>query len=274
MNHAAKIIRVGLLTMLLLTGCATQWVYNRLDWLLATYLEYTLVLDSRQSAQLYRALPVALSTHRRQHLPRYHAWLLRLRGDIAQGITAPQLDDHYQTLQSYWQDAIKLLAEPIAAAIQTADDTQVEHFLSQLHDSSLANAKAQERPVRRIKRQLKPWLGGFSPAQNQLFTQWNSQFNALHEFYVRSDTQWQAALRTQLQQRNSPYFVEQFSFMLAHPDSALTQTQRGELAASESLAKALLLELAQSLTSEQREYLLAQLQLWADDFAALASQTS
>ncbi len=259
-----------LLLVLLLAGCATQFVYNRLDWLLTTYLEYTLALDTQQTTVLRQTLPVALSTHRREQLPRYQTWLTQVRQDISQGLTAPQIDYHYQTVQTYWQTAVGLLAEPVAATLQTASDAQIAQFLDWLRDAKVENTQAQERPVRRVKRQLKPWLGSFTPEQQRLFARHNAHFNALHDFYVQSDAQWQMALRQALETRQQPDFRVRFARLLARPDLALTPAQQQELAASEALVKTLLLELALTLTPQQQDYLLEQLQQWADDFAELS----
>ena len=57
--------------VIVLTGCTSTFVYNRLDTLVAWYLEGLVTLDQRQRADLRQWLDETLDWHRDSELKRY-----------------------------------------------------------------------------------------------------------------------------------------------------------------------------------------------------------
>lgn len=67
-----------MIIVLLLTGCSTQFFYNRLDWFAAQYVDRYISLNDAQQTLFKQAVVKVRHWHRKQQIPLYIATIDRL----------------------------------------------------------------------------------------------------------------------------------------------------------------------------------------------------
>ena len=267
---------------LLLVGCGTQFLYNRLPTLLYLYATTQLSMDGAQRQTLKAELQGFFDWHRRSELPRYAEFVEQLVGAVQQPIGVAQIDAARLRVEAYWRASILQGAPSAARWLATLRVAQRDELFKRLNkeDRKLREEYCIPSEAERSKSRdklfvdaVEDWTGDLSPAQMDLIRTHLAVTRGTGCGYVDA----RAALRRDLralveQQPRDPGYAGQVAHLLAYPEERWPPRYREEFNADRDAIVALLGSLDATLTRAQRERMIERLQDFAKDFRELAAR--
>lgn len=271
------------LLVLLLTGCTSGFVYNRLDTLVAWYLEGLVTLTKSQRAELRQWLGETLDWHRESELQRYAAFLKELSERALQPASRSAFEQAEQQFRTFTADLARKSAPEAAALLMALSDQQLEELAKNL-DEKAAERLAEERELleenawherraKQISKQFRRWVGRPQPHQLELIRQTAGELQPSYPEWLASQRAWRSALRESMSKRHEdPRSARQeLTVLLASPERYWTEAYKSKLAHNRERTMALLLALDESLSSEQRRHLRQRMLEFAEQLEALAA---
>ena len=272
-----------LLCVLVISGCSTRFLYNRLDTLASWYFESLVSLNDGQRSELRAWLERTLAWHRQSELTRYAEFV----HDIAETVDQPATPEVHESLRVRFQGLLDSLISKTAPEASELlihlSPHQVDELLANLakksaeslEESAEAVADNEWRPkqTKDLLKQLKKWTGATTPQQKQLIEATVARLEPTYEDWADSQQLWRDALRAALlQQRSSEGAIshEDVLNLLADPDQKWTAAYSAKVKRNRDLYQQLLMELDASLTREQRQHLRVELDKMANMLARLA----
>ena len=267
---------------LLLAGCGTQFLYNRLPTLFYLYATTQVSLDGAQRQTLKAALRGFLVWHRRNELPRYAEFTEQLADALQQPIGVARIDAARLRIEAYWRASVLQGAPPAARWLATLRAAQRDQLFKGLNkdDAKLREEYCIPSEAERRKSRdklfvdaVEDWTGDLSPAQMDLIRAHLAATRGTGCGYVDA----RAALRRDLralveQQPRDPGYVGQVAHLLAYPEERWPPRYREEFNADRDAIVALLGSLDATLTSAQRVRMIERLRDFAKDFRELAAR--
>jgi hypothetical protein len=273
-----------IICVVVLTACsATQFAYNRLDFLARWELGKYFDLQPAQRERFDRDFRVFWDWHRQHELPRYAA---RLRQIAARIETPPDVAEFEAWSNDYatlWEPSLDRLMPMVCALGASLSDAQATSLLEQADDDlrdyaddevDLPEAKLRKKAERSLSKTLRQWLGELTPAQQQTVHAWNDMRPQVAAQWLAFRRRWRDELAATLAQRGGSEFCPRLQRLITASDSLWTAQQQRDFAANRQSWLQLFATLAPTLTQAQREHLRERLLGMADDFDALAMQTA
>ncbi|GAB4466084.1 MAG: hypothetical protein OHK0044_05520 [Burkholderiaceae bacterium] len=269
-----------------LAACSSiQLGYNNADTLLLYALDGYFDLDDAQEALVRARARALLDWHRATQLRDYAALIERVQSKLAGPIGAADVlafqDDLYARLGALGERA----APDLAALALTLAPPQIERFADKLaHDTSkarrelvrFAGRESLDERVKRYAERAESWFGRLDARQHELIRSTLGANPARHQLWMDERQRRQQDLVAVLAriQRERPdeataaqWLRENFA-RLAMP----VERERAErVAAIRQTDAALIAQLINSATDEQRATLIRKLRGYAQDFTVLAA---
>lgn len=206
--------------ILLLCGCsATRIAYQNADSLIAGYAEKHLDLDEAQSQRLRERLASWLDWHRREQLPEMRGQLERLRGQVADGLTAREAATLIDTVRGSYKALIAGML-PMSAELfvsltprqleqleQSFAESNAEYREELLTDSSVVR---REQRLQRFIRQAQRWVGDLSEVQTQWLGQQLLRHPSTADAWLEYRMTQQKRLLSLLRRRAAQAQIERF----------------------------------------------------------------
>lgn len=274
---------LAFLALLALAGCSTSYIYERADRFAGRWLNGYVELEPAQQAALEAELDALHEWHRREHLPRYSAWLRSLAGELAApGELGPaELRARGEELGEFWRELADRAVPPLLELGAGMEDPQVEEFLARLREKHAeeleesAERTPEEHAARRarsMERFLKRWTGSLSAAQQAEVRAWSRQLEPSREAWLESRLGWIDAMERALGNRRDEEALEiAAQRLIVRPEDRWTPTyaalvERNSVRTTEFLAHFLA-----ELESGQRARAVGRLEELAAEFEALAA---
>jgi hypothetical protein len=211
--HRCSRLSCALAIALLLTGCAAEFFYNRLDTLASWYFEDLVSLNDDQSHELRDWLERTLAWHRQSELRRYASFLR----ELAQEVAAPGDRAAYERLrmrfEGYVGDLANKTAPEAARLLLSLSAAQSDELLNNLarktEERTAKSAKAvatnkwQREQRDDFTRQLKRWTGAVSDQQEQIIATGVRELDPTYLDWAASQQAWREALRSALAEDHS-----------------------------------------------------------------------
>jgi hypothetical protein len=269
--------------LFLLTGCGPRLVYPHLDWLIPFYVDDYISLNREQGSMLEKRLLQVLDWHCRTQLPAY-AQSLR---ELAKDLDNPRQPVSYQTFEYYsdqfiahWQELSKNIGPEMADILATASDKQIaelfrnlerriDEYKSEYVDISLE--KLEEKRKARMAKDLRHWISRPKTEQVQMISDWSDQILPI----AADGLKFREAALTEFQnlftsQRQHPHFKAVFVSLLDNLDQLRAPEYQRKIDYNTDLTFKLLMKIEQSLSTNQRTYLLQKIFSLAADFDKLS----
>ncbi len=268
-----------LVTLALLASCsATQFAYNRLDWLAAWEVGKYVDLEGPSKDRFKAGFATLWQWHRSTQLSAY-ARDLREIAEAAQGpLTHAQIESYVERANEHGARLFDEVLPPAAAVLQSLDDAQVAGMLEKMTEQRDEDAgdDAKRKPEDRIRaasRGMRRWFGSQSDAQAALLREWVAARRDDPQLWQRYGQQWAAAFERTLATRAEPDFEIRLRTVFRDPqlpDSAAARelTEHNRAAYMDLLAR-----LAPTLSAAQRQHLRRKLVALAKDLEELAAQS-
>lgn len=280
-----RIIRSGLLLVVvsLLAACsATQFFYNRADWFIERAVADYVELSTDQQAQVDDIIQGWVAWHRRDELPRYHSLLQSLRRQLSADFSAQHYDALIRESEAIWvRTRERVLTDATPVLVGLSDD-QVAQVLARLEEKKREYYKKyvampdSERIRQRnesVLDQLDRWLGSVTAEQKRLVADWAGRAADSYPIWYRMRERRQAAFAALLERRQSEGFAAELTRMVADDERFVSDWERRQLAQNRRVTRQLMLALEQSLTTGQREHLLAELREISEDIGQLMDKS-
>lgn len=185
---------------LLLAGCSsTQFFYNRLDTIIAWYVDDYVDLDREQSQRFDAELEQFFIWHRQNELPRYAALLARAESLLDQEVMVADL----QPLAEEARAAIeRLRARALESMLRIGDtlsneqlDTFVTHLERDQQEAeeeylSRDDAEYREALIERLEDNFQDYLGRLTEAQRQQIQQGAARYSRLDQAWLEDRARW------------------------------------------------------------------------------------
>jgi hypothetical protein len=270
-----------LCSLLLLSACTVQFLYNRLDWLIPWYIADYVDLTAEQDDLLERRVADQLHWHRTTQLPSYSSSIYRIVEQIQDGVSRPELDEAYDAAQAYWRRLAEQLTPDVASLLAMISDRQSQELIDNLEEKNreyqrkyvdLLEQQQRRKRRERAEKHAERWLGSVNEAQREAIAAWSRSYRLTSATTLSYRRAWHNELRALLaQRRDDARFLEQLRQLVLHPQRSWSEDYRRDLEFNRELSKDLILALDRYASRAQREHLTSKLNVMAYDFAQLAS---
>ena len=159
---------------LLLAACGTQFMYNRLDWIIPWYVDGYVSLERSQEQLLEDRLRPLLGWHRREELARYLQFLQRVEADINSEVTARTVQLWRDEARGAWRRVKARALPPLLELGGTLSDAQMAEFIEGMREKHLELAEEhlgrdgqdyREETRDNFRDNFEDYLGALSDAQ-------------------------------------------------------------------------------------------------------------
>ena len=169
-------IMFAVLFILLISACSFKTVYNRLDYLIPSYVEGMVSLDDVLEEKVEQRTDVLVSWHRNTQLRQYADLLRSFQQDLESPLNEQRVLQHMATIEELWQSLeVKLNKEmaellPLLNSEQRAElfdsiDDKNEDFYDEYVD--LDDDERIEQYIETMIDSYQNWLGDLTAGQEQ-----------------------------------------------------------------------------------------------------------
>ena len=193
-------LMVFLMAAILTASCTAGFVYQRLDLLVAWYVNSYVSLDDTQEAQLRSAVRTTLDWHQKSQLPRYVAWIEAVADDARQPLGAAQIRGRYDEALTLLDDFLAFVTPALGEVFRDLSPAQLAELRNSLAEENdelweeYAGDTQLERRERRSKaaeKAFRRFIGRLAPAQRQLITTRVAGLHELSDQWMRHRRDWQ-----------------------------------------------------------------------------------
>lgn len=266
---------------LVLAGCSSQFVYNRLDTVAYLYLKTQVSLEDLQSSQLRGSLREFLVWHRSSELPRYAALAQGLARDAAQPLGRARIDQARLDIESLWRDAVARVVPDAARFLAGLSSAQRDELFASLaeDDPDLREEYCDTPEPKRRRRQLETfvdtaedWVGKLTPAQRELVGARLAALQPTSCGWVDNRIRVRRSFRDLLDRSaGDPAWPAELRRLMTSPEERWDPAYRTAFESNRDAIVGLLAELDATLTQGQRARLAEKLTGYARDFRELAA---
>ncbi len=194
----------ALLAVLLLAGCGTSFLYNRLDWLIGWYVDDYVELNRAQEKAFEQRLAPVLDWHRREELALYVKLLQQIEADSTAAISAETVRNwNRQMLLALERIEVRLwpLVHQTGADLDQAQMAElVENIWArqrELEKKYLSRTDQQyaEDNFERLTENLQDFLGPLSRAQQDSIARATGAMKRFDEVWLEERQLWLKTLQ-------------------------------------------------------------------------------
>lgn len=269
--------------LLSLAGCGTAFIYERADGFAGRWLNGYVELEPQQRAALEAELEALHEWHRREHLPRYSAWLQSVAAQLgAPGALGPaEIRMRGEELGAFWRELADRALPPLLELGSGLEDAQVTELVERLReehrelleeDSGRSAEWLAGRRARSMERFLKRWTGRLSAEQRAEVRAWSQQLEPSREAWLESRIGWIDAMERALAARQDQEALELAArTLIARPEDRWSVEYAGIVARNSARTTEFLAVFLAGLDPGQRTRAVERLEALAADFESLAA---
>lgn len=267
---------------LLLSSCmGIKFTYNNLDWLVPWYLDDYVTLSADQQDQFEQQFELLWQWHRSEELPRYADLLTRIEMDIeSKSLEHKKLVDYQHQIEQLYDEVAGRVIMVGLDLLAGLSDEQIDEIQAQIANESqefeeyiteLPREKRIKKRIRQTENNFRKWLGPLTQKQKLLIEVWGKEVETTLEHRLRYFNKSRGEFIKALYQRGDKQRMQQQLQNLVTGRDLLRSTEhRGVRDRNRARIQKLLLTLADSLTSKQRQRLLRRIRNYRDSFVELA----
>jgi hypothetical protein len=277
-------LRISLLLafVIFLSACSVKFYYNQLDWLVPWYVDDYVSLTDEQEEIFNHHLDEYLEWHRTEQLPVYADFLGWAASASKDGFDDSELQHIQHQVNEFTATMFARLAPALVDLFHTFSDEQVDELFDNFGRENLeyreekieiSEREHRDDRAKELTRLVERWTGKLDGAQMQFIEQWSQQYRRMSADFLASREQWQKQLKVVLQRRQDRDYLQQALLdLFARRYSMRSERYQEKFQFNEQLLKSLYARLDQSLSTNQRQSMITELNDIAEDFRYLAKQ--
>ena len=268
--------------VLFLSGCSVKFYYNQLDWLVPWYVDDYVSLTPEQEVVLNDHLDEYLKWHRTEQLPVYADFLSWAASASANGLDDDEIQHIQHQVTEFTATMFTRLAPALVDLFASFSDQQVDELFESFEEENLdyreerieiSEEEHREDRAKDLTRLVERWTGELDEEQLQDIELWSQQYRRMSADFLASREQWQQELKQILERRGDMvYLQEALLDLFARRYSMRSAQYHEKFQFNEQLLKSLYARLDRSLSSYQRDNMIAELMDVASDFRYLSKQ--
>lgn len=275
----------GLLTTLLLAfglaGCTSGLVYDRVDWIVAWYVDGFVTLDDAQDERLSGLVAETMDWHRRTQLPRYVELLDALAAEADRPVDAATVARRYAEVEDLLDVLVVRVTPGAAALLAGLTPAQREELAASFAEDNeelreeYSGSTPQEREARRTRAAIKAlqrFYGRLSPAQRALVTARLAPLADVSEQWLERRQHWQERFLGILAAPPAGGLAQALRDLALDPDQFDTPGYREQVEANRRAVFAMLAELSATLSPDQRRHMRRKLEGYSKDLRAIVAR--
>jgi hypothetical protein len=247
----------------LLTGCATKLIYQRLDFFLSWRLNDYVTLTEEQQPHYKKAFDDLWRWHREHELPRYAQDLRQVQAMLDRRESSPgEVAARIAQFQAHWEKLMDRTITSMCPVVKTLDDRQAQDILEGVDEKNEefrkeyvepSDAELRKKSIKRTEKWIKRWTGPLNDAQQESLKAWGESRRSIGPAWLAQRVQWRARLAEALKLRGTSPTCDEVRPLLVTPLDDVTPALAEDLAYNEALWNAMVARVIATLDERQRK---------------------
>ncbi|MCF4175861.1 DUF6279 family lipoprotein [Vibrio sp. McD22-P3] len=261
-------------SLLIVTGCTTKFLYSNLDWFIVDYIDDYVTLEDGQEEILTERILVLGDWHKSNELPRYLQQLTDIRNKDPKTVDAEYVSLQMEQVRQHTKRLVAQITPDLYALTQQMTDKQVKELLDNLEQKDEKFIKKyqglQDEDVRliyqqRIEENLERWFGPLTEQQKTLASRWANEMDVTVFDWQAHRQQMQHFMRQLLNRRSDlGYFQPEFQRLLNDSESFYSEKLKFKIANNRLVAEKYIALALNSVTEKQHQHLIEEIDGWRD----------
>ena len=266
--------------IVIVTACSFKTLYNRLDYLIPSYVEGMVTLDDALEEKIEQRTLLLINWHRNTQLRQYADWLKEIQLELGPELTATQLQKHIVTLETFWSSLSIKVNEEMVVLLPLLDAGQRDELFESIVDKNddfrddyidLDESERIESYTDSMLDTYENWLGDLTEDQQQNIETAAGKLHSGAELRLQQRLLWQRSIK-EIIDNNDPgeKKSERLRRFLANFDSDDNARLLAVTNTNKHIITQLTLQIAHSLTAEQKRYFFSKTDDYIRIFTELA----
>jgi len=271
-----------LLAYVMASACTIKTLYNQLDWLLADYLESYVELSGEQQTSLYKHLDKALRWHKASQLPLYVIWLQDFKQDVQGKLTYSQAEQNFTQLHHFFRSLRAQAADELSGLLIGLSASQREELYRRMDKKNsdfadrfihISRAEQLEQYTDRMHSRIDDWLDSITDEQEAIIRRSAEKIMPLASYVMQTRRRWQAEFKAILESRQDASTTQQAMHELfVNTERLRSEQYRAGMQHNQQVLTNLIVDVAASMTKEQRQYFNARVDNYSRYFTELVEE--
>ncbi|PNI05829.1 hypothetical protein C1N32_06980 [Vibrio diazotrophicus] len=252
------------MSVLLIAGCSTKFVYHNMDWFILEYLDDYVTLTDQQESLVKTQIDALSQWHQTEELSNYIVQFDQLLELNPKTLTLGQLQQHRDWIYEHYQSLVTQIFPSIFPIATALSDKQVDEFMQGLAkrhqkyadkyadlNESETRAKYEERIIDRMEQ----WLGSLTADQEQLAGQWAKALQITTYDWIAFQKTQRNEIQSLLNQRhNQTDFNQRLQKLLFSQEESYSPVLKAKLNYNEQASNEYILSIVHLSTPKQIEH--------------------
>ena len=279
---SSLLTRASLIIVLLtlVSACSFKTLYNRLDYMIPSYVEGMVSLDDVLEEKVEQRTEALISWHRNTQLVQYADLLRTLQQDIQSPIDEQRVLQRIATMQQLWESLENEINEEMADLLPLLNIEQREELFDSIEDKNedfydehvdLDDDERIEQYTDTTIDSFENWLGYLTEAQEKAIVQAMPRLSDSAALRLQQRRAWQSSIRQILDSADSKEFKSERLRLFFDGFSMDDQPQLA--AASDNNRKVLVrltVDIINQATAEQKSFFINKTGEYIQAFTELA----
>ena len=188
----------------IVTACSFKTIYNRLDYLIPSYVEGMVSLDEMLEEKVEQRTQVLINWHRNTQLIQYADLLRVYQQEFGLQLTEERVLQHMSTMELLWLPLEVKLNEEMAILLPLLNDDQLEELFDSIDDNNedfydeyvdLDDEELIEEYIDSLLDNYESWLGELTELQERDVEKAAYKFHSSAALRLQHRKNWQHGLR-------------------------------------------------------------------------------
>lgn len=250
--------------ILLVSACSFKTYYNRLDYLIPSYVEGMVSLDDVLEEKVEQRADALVSWHRNTQLTQYAELLRTFQLDLQSPLNEERVLQHIATMQLLWQSLELKLNNEMADLLPLLNSEQQKELFESIEDKNedfydeyvdIDEAERTDQYIETTTESYENWLGSLTTEQERAIEIAATELNSSASLRLEQRRLWQrniqdilsASATTEIRSKRLQQFFERFSINNQPQLKAVSETNKKILAR-------LTVELINQATADQKTF--------------------
>ncbi|MGR5219224.1 DUF6279 family lipoprotein [Vibrio parahaemolyticus] len=278
----SKLCLSVLVSLIIISGCTTKFLYSNLDWVLVEYIDDYVTLSDGQEDILSERITLLGQWHKENELPQYLEQLTQIRNQDPKKIDADYVLKQMDEVKIHTKRLMNQVTPDLYALTLQMSDEQVKELLQNFEKQDrrfvdkyqgLSEVEIREIYRERIEENMARWYGDLSDEQKALAKAWSDDMEVTISDWQAHRQQMQYYMRQLLNRRNDlAYYQSEFQRFLNNSESFYSVQLARKIDHNRNVAAKYIAQSLNQMTAQQHQHLVKEIDEWRDIASDLISQ--